>query len=238
MQATEQVGQRELKKQEKRQRIFDAATELFARDGFRNVTMQAIARHAGVATGTIFLYAANKADLLLMVYNAGLRDSLNAALRSLPQTEDPAERIISLLTPVLTWIRGRDDNTIEYQREVLFGSLDNTNHLESLRIVRDLEREIADILRSGWSGVRHSPEAQTSEPADPTAAARTIYGTAQLEVSRAVLGGVPTPQLVRQVEQQVQTVVRGYLATPTGLTAPAGLITPTGQKPAGQHSRQ
>lgn len=61
---------------EKKERIFAAAQQLFEDRGFSSVTTQEIAAAADVATGTLFRYAANKSELLLMVYNAKFREAM------------------------------------------------------------------------------------------------------------------------------------------------------------------
>jgi TetR/AcrR family transcriptional regulator, fatty acid metabolism regulator protein len=53
-------------------RILDAATRVFARQGFNRATIRDVARAAGIADGTIYNYFANKDDLLI-----GLLDRLN-----------------------------------------------------------------------------------------------------------------------------------------------------------------
>jgi AcrR family transcriptional regulator len=50
---------------DKRQRILEAARKRFRYYGFRKTTMQEIARDAGVAVGTLYLYFKDKDDLLI-----------------------------------------------------------------------------------------------------------------------------------------------------------------------------
>jgi AcrR family transcriptional regulator len=50
---------------DKRQRILEAARKRFRYYGFRKTTMQEIARDAGVAVGTLYLYFKDKDDLLV-----------------------------------------------------------------------------------------------------------------------------------------------------------------------------
>ena len=52
-------------KEKKRRRIVDAASELFIRHGYRKTSVDEVARKAGVAKGTLYLYFATKADLLI-----------------------------------------------------------------------------------------------------------------------------------------------------------------------------
>lgn len=51
----------------RRQQIFEAAVELFAKQGYFRTTMQEIARRAGVSIGLIYQYCVDKDDVLLLV---------------------------------------------------------------------------------------------------------------------------------------------------------------------------
>jgi AcrR family transcriptional regulator len=70
----------------RRTQILDAATRVFASNGFNRATIHDVAQAAGVADGTIYNYFANKTDLLF-----GLLDRLNDTERrpaSLAQATD------------------------------------------------------------------------------------------------------------------------------------------------------
>ena len=56
------------KSEEKRQRIKQAALHVFAREGFAKARISEIAKLAGVADGTIYLYFKNKDDLLIRIF--------------------------------------------------------------------------------------------------------------------------------------------------------------------------
>ena len=53
---------------DKRNRILDAAVRVFAKNGFYKTRVADIARAAGVADGTIYLYFASKEDLLVSLF--------------------------------------------------------------------------------------------------------------------------------------------------------------------------
>ena len=53
---------------DKRDRILEAALRVFAQRGFYNAKVSEIAREAGVADGTIYLYFENKDDLLIQLF--------------------------------------------------------------------------------------------------------------------------------------------------------------------------
>lgn len=55
---------------DKRERILEAAERIFARRGFFHARVSEIAREAGVADGTIYLYFKSKDDLLISLFES------------------------------------------------------------------------------------------------------------------------------------------------------------------------
>jgi TetR/AcrR family fatty acid metabolism transcriptional regulator len=53
----------------RRTQILNAATDVFAEKGFHDATIRQVAQRAGIADGTIYLYFANKTELLLGILN-------------------------------------------------------------------------------------------------------------------------------------------------------------------------
>lgn len=66
------LGLREQSKLETRQRIRQAARELFSERGYDSATMRDIATRAQVGLGTLFNYVADKRDLVFLVFNEEL----------------------------------------------------------------------------------------------------------------------------------------------------------------------
>ncbi|HSV77768.1 MAG TPA: TetR/AcrR family transcriptional regulator [Ramlibacter sp.] len=66
---TEALGQRERSKRDKRRRLREAARKVFIEKGFDAATTREIAVEADVSVGTVFVYARDKRDLLLMIVN-------------------------------------------------------------------------------------------------------------------------------------------------------------------------
>lgn len=89
-------GRRERNKLEKRARIVAAARDLFARQGFASTTTQQIADAADIGTGTLFLYARTKEDLLVMVF----RDEMLETARQIFAAPPPATAVVDRLMAV------------------------------------------------------------------------------------------------------------------------------------------
>ena len=66
-----------------------AAWDLFSTVGYEATTTQAIAKKAGVAAGTVFIHASDKADLLFLVMYDRLVDTVEARFASIPPKETP-----------------------------------------------------------------------------------------------------------------------------------------------------
>jgi AcrR family transcriptional regulator len=69
---------------ETRERIRVAAWELFTTIGYDATTTQAIAKRAGVAAGTVFVHARDKADLLSLVMHERLANVAEDRLATVP----------------------------------------------------------------------------------------------------------------------------------------------------------
>jgi AcrR family transcriptional regulator len=78
-------GRRSQQKLDKRDRIKQAATSLFATVGYEKTTTKAVAEAAEIATGTLFLYAKDKADLLFLVMHDRLAQAVDRGFDTLPQ---------------------------------------------------------------------------------------------------------------------------------------------------------
>jgi TetR/AcrR family transcriptional regulator, cholesterol catabolism regulator len=78
------VVTRAARKEDKRARLRDAAWSLFVEKGFDATTTKEVAARAGVASGTLFLYARDKADLLFLVLNERLSAAVDEGLRTIP----------------------------------------------------------------------------------------------------------------------------------------------------------
>jgi len=84
---------REIQRQDKRARILEAAVRVFADRGFFNATVAEIARAAGVADGTIYLYFKGKDDLLLQLFEEKMAELLASAQAALAEETDAPARL-------------------------------------------------------------------------------------------------------------------------------------------------
>jgi AcrR family transcriptional regulator len=90
------MGQRERNKIDKLRRIKDAARDLFVAKGFDDTMTREIAIRAGVGLGTIFIYAANKRDLLFLIVNDELENVTKEAEASINDRASLLENLLDI----------------------------------------------------------------------------------------------------------------------------------------------
>lgn len=84
-------------KERKRDRIVRAATEHFIRHGYRKASMEDIARDAGVAKGTLYLYFKTKGELVLRAIVEEKRRYADTIVPLFADDIPPRERLLGLL---------------------------------------------------------------------------------------------------------------------------------------------
>src|ERR1700679_4332944 len=78
---------RERNKAERRRRVLEAARAVFLEHGYEDATTREIATRAGVAVGTVFVYARDKRDLLMTIVNDDLEAVTEASFANLDGTK-------------------------------------------------------------------------------------------------------------------------------------------------------
>jgi AcrR family transcriptional regulator len=118
--AAEAPGLRERNKQEKLERIREAARELFTKKGFAETTTREIAERAGVAAGTLFLYARTKEELLLLVLAERVRAVQEERFRTLPREGPLLEQLLHIFEGFFTFYAKEPELARTFIRELLF----------------------------------------------------------------------------------------------------------------------
>jgi TetR/AcrR family transcriptional regulator, fatty acid metabolism regulator protein len=78
---------------EKHSRILTAAIEVFAANGYFNSRVADIAKRAGVADGTIYLYFKNKEQILMAAIDFAFSTFMQAAQKELATISDPRQKL-------------------------------------------------------------------------------------------------------------------------------------------------
>src|ERR687895_1526090 len=82
-----------VEKGDKRDALLRAAIDTFAARGFFHAQVADVARAAGVAAGTVYLYFRSKDDLLVSIFERTMREAFAEARSASADVRDPAERL-------------------------------------------------------------------------------------------------------------------------------------------------
>ena len=148
---------------EKSRTILRAAAKVFAQSGFFNAKVADVARAAGVADGTVYLYFKGKDDLLSSIFAAAMEEFLAQARAELAELADPRERLYRFAKLHLSLMEKERDMAIVFQVELRqstkFMEQFSTTYLaDYFRIVREI---IEDGQRRGFFRAQLNPQLMT-----------------------------------------------------------------------------
>ena len=106
------------KNSEKYQRILDAACKVFAQMGFHQSTISMIAKEAGVADGTIYLYFKNKNDILVQFHEHKTRQVFDRFREAVAKADTAVEKLRNLIYTHLDEFQKDPNMAMVYQAEV------------------------------------------------------------------------------------------------------------------------
>ena len=136
---------------DKRDAILRAAIKVFARHGYFQSQVADVARVAGVAAGTVYLYFRSKDDLLVSIFERTMQDAIAEGRAALAGVADPVERLRRIARLHLERL-GRDRDLavvvqVELRQSIKFMERFSSTHLQDyLAMIR---RTIGDGQAAG-----------------------------------------------------------------------------------------
>jgi len=125
--------------------ILDAAIEVFARQGFYQSTVAQIAKEAGVADGTIYLYFKNKDDILLQFFNDRTKQVFDRFRAAVNQADNSLDKLRNLIRRHLMEFQRDSNMAVVYQVETHQSSrLGEAQIREMSQMYQDLVSEIVE----------------------------------------------------------------------------------------------
>lgn len=135
------------KDEEKRGKILDAATKVFASQGFYNAKMQDIAKEAGVAHGTLYLYFNSKDALLTAIFQEVFGELIEYIRSEIQKQDNPEDKFRKMIDLQIDIIETNPDLTklilIEFPRT---GNFLNDSNIDVLSTYITM---IGEILNEG-----------------------------------------------------------------------------------------
>jgi TetR/AcrR family fatty acid metabolism transcriptional regulator len=102
----------------KRESILRAATRVFARNGYFNSKVADIARAAGVADGTVYLYFKSKEEILHSIFDQNMAEAIAADRKLIDKLRDPREKLRRIASLHLERLGADRDLAVVFQVEL------------------------------------------------------------------------------------------------------------------------
>ena len=202
---TAEGGLRERSKARKLQNIRRAARELFVEKGYDATTTRAIAKRAGVGLGTLFTYAADKRDLLFIIFNDELIELAAQAFAQSSSAPALADRLVAVFHDFYAYFAQQPNLARFLLRELTF----YTHGLEAHRFQAHRERIVAGVValvtRARADGIVGTIE-------DDALVARAIFDIYTAEVRRWLADDSREPNLVQglaTLRRTLQVLIEG-----------------------------
>jgi TetR/AcrR family fatty acid metabolism transcriptional regulator len=103
---------------DKREAILRAGVRVFAAKGFFNSKVADIAREAGIADGTVYLYFKSKDEILHSIFERAMSDFIEDGRRELEPIADPVEKLKTIARLHLERLSSDRDLAVVFQVEL------------------------------------------------------------------------------------------------------------------------
>lgn len=187
---------------DKRAAILRAATDVFAKRGFFNAQVADVARAAGVAAGTVYLYFKGKDDLLVSIFERTMREAIADGRACIAPLRDPVEQLRAIARVHLDRLGSDRNLAVVFQVELR----QSTKFMArfSATLLREYLGIIRGIIASGQqAGVFR-------EGVNPTLAAKLLFGGLDEMATNWILSR-RTYSLVSEADPIVEFFVSGLV---------------------------
>ncbi len=176
-------GVRERNKKQKLENIRLASQFLFKEKGYEATTTREVAERAGIGTGTLFLYARDKQDLLVLVYLDAIEELIEQSFTGLTETQPLRERLVGIFSHFLRFYANDPETARFYLQALTFQkSLEGQRQEAAAQIARFLNLLAGQLEQAKLRG-------EISLGIDTVQAARNFFGL-YFQTLSAWLGGL------------------------------------------------
>ena len=199
-------GRREANKRDKLVRIRNAARDVFLEKGYENATLREIATAAGVAFGTLFLYAQNKRDLLLLLFDEELPGATQHAFEKATAEGELIDQLMAFFAELYEFWAQTPELSRDMMREFTFSGGIVAPRLREEVLVT--ERHLARLV------ARAQEDGRVTAHVAPGLAAHVFFSLHRVEIRFCLDSPEPDiPRSLARFRQQLELVIGGL--TPT-----------------------
>ncbi len=127
--------------------ILEAAVKVFAQHGYHRTRVADIARAAGVADGTVYIYFNKKEEILVSLFQEAMARFVDGLLDELQHGRNADEKLETIITYHLKTLSSRPDQAKVTQLELR--QIDQTINEGISQPLREYFKVIEEVIREG-----------------------------------------------------------------------------------------
>jgi len=167
------------KKQIKRERILNAAAELFSQKSYHEVMMEDVAKIIGVAKGTVYNYFTSKEELYFSIMSLRMENLLNSLTEKIRSEHNSIDSLRTFVLHVYMFMMKYQNFFLMYKKESMNS---DSNFCDKLRNLEDhLKEQLAGIIRMG---IKDNLFREVDDEFTANSILGSIYGTVQRDIDR------------------------------------------------------
>ncbi|MFO7951952.1 MAG: TetR/AcrR family transcriptional regulator [Bacillota bacterium] len=185
---------------EKHQVILDAAVKTFARTGYHRTRVADIAREAGVADGTVYIYFKSKEDILISLFQTLMYRFVKELQNELAQCLDANDKLKKIIAYHLTILGNNPEQARVTQIELR--QIDQTINKGISKPLKDYFELLEEVIKEG------KDQGLYRQNLDVRTARKVVFGAIDEVVTCWVMSGKPY-RLTELKDSVFNMLVRG-----------------------------
>ncbi len=191
---------REIKRERKREKILEAAAELFSKKHYHEVMMDDVAKLISVAKGTVYNYFTSKEELYFTIMHTRMESLLALLKQKIESEQNSIDSLRAFVVHLYMFMMKHRKFFLIYQRETLNGSNSFCEDLISLE--KQMKQMIMQIiLRGEKEGIFRK--------VDEEFAISLIFGSIYGAVQRGINSNLQNESVVKEKEEIFDFVLHG-----------------------------
>lgn len=191
---------REIKREKKRERILEAAAELFSTKHYHEVMMDDVAKLISVAKGTVYNYFTSKEELYFTIMHTRMESLLSILRQKIESEQNSIDSLRTFVVHLYMFMMKHRKFFLIYQRETL--NKQNSFCEDMLSLEKQMKQMIMQIISKG--------EAEgVFRKVDEEFAISLIFGSIYGAVQRGINENIPDEKVAKEREEIFDFILHG-----------------------------
>lgn len=191
---------REIKREKKKEKILDAAAELFSTKHYHEVMMDDVAKSISVAKGTVYNYFTSKEELYFTIIHTRMENLLSLLKQKIESEQSSIDSLRAFVVHLYMFMMKHRKFFLIYQRETL--NKQNSLCEDLLSLEKQMKQMILQVISKG-------EKEGVFRKVDEEFAISLIFGSIYGAVQRGINENIPDETAQKEKEEVFDFILHG-----------------------------